>query len=1019
MACRWTGRLSGWRDYDGGRAGMGRNGSPTTLDTVSAQNGDVPHRDPNSSPWVDESRPGKQDRTGQSVVAGVVLGLAGRSNELELIDSLPAGHSRAGPGLLLRGDPGVGKTALLEVAAARAEAAGMRVLRASGVKFEAEIGFSALHQLLYPLRDRADRLATHHRDALHHVFDLTPGPSLDPLIITAVLALLRGAAAECPLLLVVDDVPWVDRASATVLGFVARRVGTDPIVFLASARTGAGGVFDQVRLPEREIGPLAEQPAATLLDTRCPGLAPPVRRRLLDEAAGNPVALRELPESLTDRQGSGQDPLPAFLPLNRRLEAIFAVEVQTLPAPSRKLLLLAALEPDASMAVIRTAARSAAPGHTDVDDLDTAWRADLVYVDPITGHVSFRHPLIRSAIVQVTSPAERRSAHRALAAALAGDPERRAWHLAEAATGPDEAVARALDEAAVSDRRRVGASAAVAELVRAGELSPQPADRSRRLVEAAYLANITGQLDEVPRLLADAGQAPDTPTGLVFAATAYVLTHREGDIDAAHRLLALALDDVADPAKTNNNLDYYGILYVLGLVSIYGARPEPWELFKTALARCQPETVLPFRLCYDAFVDPTRTSDTVREGLAHAFAALPADTAPWQVVPLVYAAAGLDALADYRYLVRRMIERQRDGGAITMVIVGLLMLCIDSHARGQWDEAENLARQGLDLAAAHGYHLLEGQLRCQLALVAAARGNVELTQALADEIMTWAAPRGIGLTQALARHVRTLAALGQGDYEEAYVQASWVNSAGAPSTGTSGRRMLMDLVEAAVRTGRTEEARAHVAAAQRAGIDRISTRTALVTAGAAALAAADDQAGALFEAALSLPEADRWPFEQARIHLAYGQWLRRTRDTARARPHLRAAVETLDRLGAQPWAQRAHNELRATGVADTARPNTGMTMLTAQEWQIAALAATGLTNKQIGERLFLSHRTVGAHLHRIFPKLGITSRAALRDALETITPDENDQAHSQRRPPKIKTANDSVRQRTTEPRRIA
>src|SRR6266511_2491030 len=732
MACRWTGRLSGWRDYDGGRAGMGRNGSPTTLDPVSAQNGDVPHRDPNSSPWVDESRPGKQDRTGQSVVAGVVLGLAGRSNELELIDSLLAGHSRAGPGLLLRGDPGVGKTALLEVAAARAEAAGMRVLRASGVKFEAEIGFSALHQLLYPLRDRADRLATHHRDALHHVFDLTPGPSLDPLIITAVLALLRGAAAECPLLLVVDDVPWVDRASATVLGFVARRVGTDPIVFLASARTGAGGVFDQVRLPEREIGPLAEQPAATLLDTRCPGLAPPVRRRLLDEAAGNPVALRELPESLTDRQGSGQDPLPAFLPLNRRLEAIFAVEVQTLPAPSRKLLLLAALEPDASMAVIRTAARSAAPGHTDVDDLDTAWRADLVYVDPITGHVSFRHPLIRSAIVQVTSPAERRSAHRALAAALAGDPERRAWHLAEAATGPDEAVARALDEAAlaawrrgdpsaaartsneaaVSDRRRVGASAAVAELVRAGELSPQPADRSRRLVEAAYLAN------------------------------------------------------------TNNNLDYYGILYVLGLVSIYGARPEPWELFKTALARCQPETVLPFRLCYDAFVDPTRTSDTVREGLAHAFAALPADTAPWQVVPLVYAAAGLDALADYRYLVRRMIERQRDGGAITMVIVGLQMLCIDSHARGQWDEAENLARQGLDLAAAHGYHLLEGQLRCQLALVAAARGNVELTQALADEIMTWAAPRGIGLTQALARHVRTLAALGQGDYEEAYVQAS-------------------------------------------------------------------------------------------------------------------------------------------------------------------------------------------------------------------------------------------------------
>jgi DNA-binding CsgD family transcriptional regulator len=181
-----------------------------------------------------------------------------------------------------------------------------------------------------------------------------------------------------------------------------------------------------------------------------------------------------------------------------------------------------------------------------------------------------------------------------------------------------------------------------------------------------------------------------------------------------------------------------------------------------------------------------------------------------------------------------------------------------------------------------------------------------------------------------------------------------------------------------------------VAAARQAGVARISSRRALIAAGAAALAADDDQAGPLFETALSLPEADRWPFEHARIHLAYGQWLRRTRDTTRARLHLRAAAETLDRLGARPWAVRAHNELRATGIATTARPDTRTAALTAQEKQIATLAATGLTNKQIGQQLFLSHRTVGAHLHRIFPKLGITSRAALRDALETVTPDESD-----------------------------
>ncbi|GAA4254447.1 LuxR family transcriptional regulator [Dactylosporangium darangshiense] len=917
-----------------------------------------------------------------------------------MIDSLLAGRGHVGPGLLLRGDPGVGKSALLDVAAARAEAAGMRVLRASGVEFETDISFSALHQLIYPLSDGVDRLAGHHRDVLHQVLGLAAGSSQDPLAIsTAVHALLREAAAERPLLVLIDDVPWIDRTSATVLGFSVRRIGDDPIKFLAAARTDAECIFDQVGLPEREIGPLAEQQAAMLLDAQYPELAPLVRRRLLAEAAGLPLALRELPASLTDRLRRGQDPLPALLPLNRRLTAIFAAEMRALPAPTRKLLLLAALEADVSLATIRTALQ----GRMDVDDLAPAHRAGLLRVDMDAGVMSFRYPLIRSAIVQLSSQRERRAAHRALAAALADDPSRRAWHLAAAATGPDEVVARALDEAAlaawqsgalssaatrslddatVSDRRH-GASAAVAALIRAGELSPHPADRCRRLVEAAFLANMTGQFDQVPRLLADAGQAPDTPTGLAFAVTAYLLTAVEGDVDAAHRLLARALDDVGDAPRAND-WDSNGILFTLLLVGIYGARPEPWELLNSALARFAPQTVTPFRLCYDAFVDPARTADTVREGLAHAFAALPADAAPWQVMPLAYAAVGVDALSDYRYLVRRMVEQERDGGAITMVIAGLLLLCIDSYHHGQWDEAEDLAREGLDLAAAHGYHLLEGQHRVHLAYIAAGRGNVGLAQTL-DEITTWAAPRRVGMTQASAGHTRTLMALGQGDYEGAHAHASRVNPAGGPNSGVPGRWTLLDLVEAAVRTGRMDEARAHVAASQQAGIDRISTRTALITAGAAALAADDDQAGPLFEAALSLPEADRWPFEQARIQLAYGQRLRRTRDTTRARLHLRAALGTLDRLGARPWATRANNELRATGIATITGPNTSAA-LTAQERQIATLAATGLTNKQIGQQMHLSHRTVGAHLHRIFPKLGITSRAALRDALETITP---------------------------------
>jgi DNA-binding NarL/FixJ family response regulator len=959
----------------------------------------------NPSQIMDMDLSGERRKDWQFTAPRAPRELVGRAAELELIDSLLAGHSRTGRSLLLHGDPGVGKTALLDAAAARAEAAGMRVLRASGVEFEAEIDFSTLHQLLDPLRERAERLASHHRHALHQVFDLAPGPSPDPLVITAVLALLRRVAAERPLLLLVDDVGWIDRASAAVLGFAARRMSDDPVVFLAAARTGAAGFFAQVRLPEREVGPLAEEPAATLLDTVWPGLAPTVRRRLLAKAAGYPLTLRELPAALTDRQRRGQEPLPTLLPLNRRLEARFATEMRRLPAPTRRLLLLAALEPDARLATIRTAAQ----GHADVDDLAPAQQIDVVRVDTVTGGVSFGHPLIRSAIVQTSSPDERRAAHQALADALADEPALRAWHLAGAATGPDEAVARALeeaalsawrlrdsptaaarglDEAAVSARRRMGASAVVAALMRAGELSPHPADRSRRLVDAAVFANITGQLDQVPWLLADAGQAADTRGGAVFAATAYLLSNREGDLDAAHRLLAQALDDVTDTAKTTGE-ESNAILYALLVVSIYAARPEPWELLKSALDRFDPEAVTPYRLCYDAFADPAHTSDAVREGLILAFAALPADAAAWQIVPLAYAAAAVDALSDYRYLFRRMIERERDDGAIAMVVVGLLMLCTDSYIHGHWDEAEKLAREGLDLAAAHGYRLIQAQFQFELARIAAHRGNMDFAQTLIDEISTWAAPRGIGITNACIRHLRADNALAQGDYEEAYVQAAQIDPPGALIPGVPGRWAVLDLVEAAVRSGHTGQARAHVAAAQQVGNPRISPNTAMITAGAAALVADDDEAGPLFDAVLALPAAARCPFLQARIQLAYGQRLRRTRDTTGARLHLRAALDTFDRLGAQPWAQRARDELRATGVATATRPDTRTASLTTQERQIAELAATGLTNKQIGQRLFLSHRTVGAHLHRLYPKLGITSRAALRDALETITPDED------------------------------
>ncbi|MEV4510954.1 LuxR family transcriptional regulator [Dactylosporangium sp. NPDC049525] len=914
--------------------------------------------------------------------------LLGRTDELALLEALLSDRARTGPCLLLRGEPGIGKTALLDAAAARAAAAGWRVLRASGVESEAEISLSALHQLLYPLRESADRLAAGERDVLGRLFDLAGAASLDTVAVsTAVLALLGEAGAQRRTLLVVDDVPWLDRASATVLGFVARRLADTPAVFLAAARTGAVNRFDEVRLPEVDVGPLDDQPAAALLAASCPRPAPPVRRRLLDEAAGNPLALRELPVTLTDRQRRGHEPLPVLLPLSTRLEAAFAPAIERLPAPTRRLLLLAALEPDASVALLLRAT-----GRTDVDDLEPARRAGVVVADPLASRMSLRPPLVRSVVVQLSSPGERHGTHRVLAA-VADDPCARARHLAEAATAPDETVAGALEQAFLADFRRGGASGAVTALVRAAELSPRPADRSRRLIEAAYLASSTGPLDQVPRLLADARKADvarsdsDTRSGSVFAAaTAVYLFHAEGDADGAYRLLTRALDDAETANPTSEWVE--DLLYALLFVCVYAARPTFWELLGSALTRFDPDPATALRMSYEAFTHPARTSAAVREDLDRAFAALPDEAAPHGLIPLAFAAVRMDVLADHRHLVRRMIEQERDGGTIALVLTGLLLLSVDSCHHGQWDEADDLAREGLDLAVAYGYHLLKAQLRIRPAFVAAARGDAGLAHALTGEVMTWAVPRGLGLTRALALHTRAVAALGTGDYEDAYAQAAWISQPCVPATGIPGRWMVLDLVEAEMRTERVEEARTHVATARRSGVAQVSSHTALIVAGAAALTADDEHAGALFEAALSLPEAERWPWEYARIHLAYGQWLRRTRETNRARLHLRAAIEILDQLRAAPWARRARNELRATGVAVDNRPETRTAGLTAQERQIATLAATGMTNKQIAQRLFLSHRTVGAHLHRIFPKLGITSRAALRDALDTLASDE-------------------------------
>jgi ATP/maltotriose-dependent transcriptional regulator MalT len=349
------------------------------------------------------------------------------------------------------------------------------------------------------------------------------------------------------------------------------------------------------------------------------------------------------------------------------------------------------------------------------------------------------------------------------------------------------------------------------------------------------------------------------------------------------------------------------------------------------------------------------------------------------------AASAVDRVAGCRSALWRIARQDGDTAGVVHTVNALQLLSRDDVVTGQWDEAEELAARSLELCDKYGYRFLKWMAWATQATVAGLRGEVVRCQSLTEALVNWAAPRRAGHPLAAAHHARCLAALGQSDFEGAYRHATALVTPGAPLRGALVPRAALDLVESAVRAGRTDEAAAYVVAIQEADIASVSTRLALLAGGAAALVASDDDAPALFEAAIALPGATRWPFELARLHLLYGERLRRARSTAEARTHIGAALDTFRHLGARPWVDRATSELRAAGIGVVRGHHAFDGTLTAKELEIAKLAATGLTNKGIGERLFLSPRTVSAHLYRIFPKLGITSRAALRDALGDLT----------------------------------
>jgi DNA-binding CsgD family transcriptional regulator len=908
--------------------------------------------------------------------------LVGRDDELAVIQTLLKEIPATGRAMLVSGEPGIGKTTLLAAAADAASAAGTQVLHAAGAKPGSEVAFSGLNQILSPLLPDIRGLAPAHQEALQLALCFSRRPQPNRLVVsTATMALLHNVASRQPLLVTVDDLHRLDRTSLAVLGFIARRI-PNGVGLLMAARQGQDGLIESNSvsingLPTTVLQPISASAATKILHSWFPAINPRVRQRLIAEAGGNPLVLTELPTALTASQLIAVEALPSVLPLTPRLRALFEPRITRLPAETRRLLLLAALLGTGDLQVLQAATGT----HRLLDDLAPAELGLLISLDN-HGRLTFSHSLIPSTITQLATGSELSDAHRTLARVLLHQSDRHAWHLAEAANEPDERVAVLLDEVTQRMLNRGDLPAALTTATRAAALSPVPSDRARRLADAASLHADSGELSTAWHLLDAARRAdPDLAGSLRDAsADARLLLDGGGDVDTIHQALVTALRARLHLPDPVDNTLIEALTTLWSICVLAGRRPDLWQPFHEAVTQLGPQIPLELVLMGTVGADAARSTASSLAELDLAIVGLRDEYDPMRIVRIAHSALHVDRLPECRGALWRVVRMPAGAGRIG--VIALLLLCVDSFHTGQWETAERLADKGIEMSKRHAPGVSIWPLQCIQSLLAAVRGDGESTRGLCDEMSKWAVKHRVATVQYLVLRTCVLEAIGQEDFEEAYRLAAIISSPGEfPRYAATALLVCMDLVEAAVHTSRFDEANAHVAAMYREGIDTVSPRLALAVAGSAAIAATDASRSKLFEKALSLPNTDQWLFDRARVQLAYGEHLHLIQSTSRARTHLSAALDVFQRLGAQPWATRASTKLRSIGQTRQAGNDLDSAALTPQELEIATLAASGMTNKQIAERLYLSHRTVANHLYRVFPKLGITSRGSLRDAL--------------------------------------
>jgi DNA-binding CsgD family transcriptional regulator len=905
-------------------------------------------------------------------------GLVDRESERDVLERLvagvDAGESRV---LVLRGEAGVGKTALLRHLSRAAD--GHRIARAAGVESEMELPFAGLHALCARMLGRLERLPDPQRDALSTAFGLAAGPPPDRFLVgLAVLSLLADAAEEQPVLCIVDDAQWLDRVSAQTLAFVARRLLAERVGLVFAVRESGDGVVLE-GLPELVIEGLAGDDARTLLDASIPGpLDERVKTRILGEAGGNPLALLELPRGLPPAELAGGFGLPDARPLAGRIEHSFLERVRALPRGSQLLLLTAAAEPLGDLGLLWRAAESLGIGG------DAGRSAEAAGLIELGLRARFTHPLVRSAVYRAADPADRRDVHAALADATdpAMDPDRRAWHRAYATGTPDEAVAAEMARSADRAQGRGGLAAAAAFLQRAAELTPDAGVRGERALAAAEAKLAVADFAAASDLLVAAGLGPldelqrarleRLGARIVFA------TRRGRDappllLEAARRL------DRLDPAMARET--YLEAIESAIFAGRLAAGPDQREIAEAARAASPTSSPRAADALLDALV--TRFTDGYAAGVEpllralRAFAGADVGEADRRWLPLACRMAQ-DLWDDelWHALAAPGVQLARDTGALTLLPVMANFLAVLHVHSGDFATAAALIDEVEAITQATGIP----PLRYAAATLAASRGDLAQLEAVTAASLRGVMTRGEG--SALGGYARFVALLhnGRGQYGDALAAAQ--RACEHEDLYFYGWA-LAELIEAGVRSGRIDEAAA--------ALERLSERTqASGTEWALGIEArcrglvSDDEP--CYVESIERLARSRAAVELARSRLLYGEWLRREDRRDDARDQLRTAHEMFSRIGARAFAERTARELRSTG--ETVRGITADTRdaLTPQELQVASLARDGHTNPEIGAQLFISPRTVEYHLHKVFRKLDISTRRELRSALAGHVP---------------------------------